>query len=377
MPNYVAFWPSKAERFIEVLRIAIRITARGLRVSVDCFSILFHRGEFCVPHLHKKGDYVGYDPTISNNYLVLSQQKTSLVMNIPPRPKTSGTAGQDHDLSRRSFLKRGVLASTALALGTGLYAWRIEPHWIELTHRLMPLADLPKSLVGKRIVQLSDLHIGPVDNEYLRKVFQHVTALEPDYLVLTGDFMTSEGTEQIDLTIDTLKSLPTTTTPTIATLGNHDYTRRFNDRRTANLLSDKLRGSGIHLLRNESLDIDGLQFAGCDDLWSGQANIVRTFQYYDDSRAGITLAHNPDLADLSGWGPFRGWILSGHTHGGQCRLPLIGAPILPINNRAYRSGHVSLDEQRDIYINRGIGYKHRFRLGARPEVTVFELTAIA
>lgn len=270
-----------------------------------------------------------------------------------------------------------MLATTTLAVGAGLYGWRLEPHWVEFTQRKMPLANLPKKLIGRRIVQLSDLHIGPVDNDYLRQVFRRVTELDPDYLVLTGDFMTANGTEQLELTIDTLKELPLVTTPTIATLGNHDYTLRFNHLETANQLTEGMRKSGIHVLRNESLDIDGLQFAGCDDLWSGQASLVRTFDNFDDSRAGIALAHNPDLADLSGWGPFRGWILSGHTHGGQCRFPLIGSPVLPINNRAYCSGHVSLGHQRDIYINRGIGYKRRLRFGVRPEVTLFELEAIS
>lgn len=86
------------------------------------------------------------------------------------------------------------------------------------------------------------------------------------------------------------------------------------------------------------------------------------------------LAHNPDIVDLPQWTTFRGWVLSGHTHGGQCRLPLLGAPVVPVRNRRYTAGHVQIAQGRDLYVNSGLGYKRRLRFGVRPEVTVFTLT---
>ena len=62
---------------------------------------------------------------------------------------------------RRRFLRKGLGSTVALAAGTGLYTWRIEPHWVEFVERALPIANLPAALVGRTLVQLSELHVGP------------------------------------------------------------------------------------------------------------------------------------------------------------------------------------------------------------------------
>lgn len=257
------------------------------------------------------------------------------------------------------------------------YAWRVEPHWVEVVRRPMPLVGLPASLVGKRVVQVSDLHVGDrVDNDYLRRTLRGLADLAPDYLAITGDFMTARGGEQIDAVVRTLAEGPIADVPTVACLGNHDYTRTFRNRQVATRLADALRDAGLHLLRNGSVEIDGLQWAGSGDMFSGECDVWTALADVDTDRGGILLAHNPDIADVGGYRGFRGWVLSGHTHGGQVRLPGIGAPVLPVHNRRYGAGHVRLDAMRDLYVNRGLGYTHRVRFGARPEVTVFTLARV-
>jgi predicted MPP superfamily phosphohydrolase len=109
-------------------------------------------------------------------------------MSSDNRPLLTGNQG----LTRRQWLGRGAAGGVTLALGSYGYARRIEPHWVEVTHHTMPLANLPPTLVGKRLVQISDLHVGPVvDNAYLRGALRGLADLEPDYLVITGDFMSS------------------------------------------------------------------------------------------------------------------------------------------------------------------------------------------
>ncbi len=280
-------------------------------------------------------------------------------------------------LSRRRFLKYASLGTLSVGVGCGLYAWRVEPHWVQITQMRMPLRNLPQSLIGKRIVQLSDLHIGPVvDNDYLRKVLGGIESLEPDYLILTGDFMTSVTDEQIELVVSTLKELPLQKVTTIGILGNHDYGKNFRQLATANKLDIALRRLGITMLRNDVAEIDGIQFAGIDDLWAGNDRVEATVANLSEAKPTIMLAHNPDLVDLEGWQSFEGWILSGHTHGGQCRLPWLGAPVVPVRNKTYVEGHHKLGKNRDLYINRGLGYKERIRFGVRPEVTIFELVDI-
>ncbi len=101
-------------------------------------------------------------------------------------------------LTRRRFLTLSGLAVS----GVGLYTWQIEPHWIEVVEREMPIAGLPQSLVGAKVVQISDIHVGPkVDSQYLIEAMQRVSALAPDLTVITGDFMTCRDNEQVDETI--------------------------------------------------------------------------------------------------------------------------------------------------------------------------------
>jgi predicted MPP superfamily phosphohydrolase len=85
------------------------------------------------------------------------------------------------------------------------------------------------------------------------------------------------------------------------------------------------------------------------------------------------LCHNPDAADLPVWGNHRGWILCGHTHGGQCKPPFLPPPLLPVKNRKYTAGVIDLSWHRHMYINRGLGHLLRVRFNVRPEVTVFRL----
>lgn len=86
------------------------------------------------------------------------------------------------------------------------------------------------------------------------------------------------------------------------------------------------------------------------------------------------LCHNPDACDLPVWNGFSGWILAGHTHGGQVRPPFLPAPILPVKNRKYDQGKIELDQGRTLYINRALGHLIPIRFNVRPEITLFTLT---
>ena len=87
----------------------------------------------------------------------------------------------------------------------------------------------------------------------------------------------------------------------------------------------------------------------------------------------LVLCHNPDACDLNVWAGYQGWILAGHTHGGQCKPPFLPAPLLPVRNRRYTAGAFELTGNRQLYISRGIGHLQRVRFNVRPEVTVFTL----
>ena len=261
------------------------------------------------------------------------------------------------------------MAAPALA---GLYTWRVEPIWEEYVSLQLPIRNLPRALEGRSLVQLSDIHVGDrVSSGYLAGVFDAVTRLKPDIVAYTGDFISYAGPGTLDQLRRLAGRLPRGGLGTIAVLGNHDYGEGWRQGAVADAVVRILSGAGCAVLRNETARVHGLNIGGVDDLWSGCA---RWGAWMTDLKApALMLCHNPDACDLPHWGGYEGWILAGHTHGGQCRPPFLPPPLLPVRNKRYTAGVFDLDGGRRLYINRGLGHLTRVRFNVRPEVTVFEL----
>lgn len=274
-------------------------------------------------------------------------------------------------MSRRQFM---LLSGVALA-GAGTLAWTfaIEPEWMEITRRALPIRGLPATLAGKTLVQLSDIHVGPsVSDDYVEKVFAQVKALRPDFVAYTGDF-TSYHADVYRQTERMYRDLPRGSIGTVGILGNHDYGINWAQPNVAARITDILRAAGVTLLFNESVALGGLQFTGMGDLWAGRFDAPRALASRDPSIPGIVLSHNPDTVDLPGWTGYEGWVLSGHTHGGQCKPPFLPPPVLPVKNKRYSAGAFDLSGRRQMYISRGVGHVMKVRFNVRPEVTVFDL----
>ena len=260
--------------------------------------------------------------------------------------------------------------------GTGLYTWRVEPHWIEVVERDLPIGNLPAALDGRTLVQISDLHAGDsVDTDYLIGAIKCVSSLEPSMTVISGDFMTCESPEHIETVARVLEHLHPGALGCFAVLGNHDYTLSWSRRDVADALARRLSQLGIHVLRNEYRLVAGLQIVGLDDFWSPCFKPDAVIPNVDWHRPALTLCHNPDGVDHPVLATCRGWILSGHTHGGQCKAPFLPPPLLPVANRRYTAGEFALTHDRRLYINRGLGHLLRVRFNVRPEITVFRLRA--
>jgi predicted MPP superfamily phosphohydrolase len=275
-------------------------------------------------------------------------------------------------ITRRHLLGSAV-AATASALGVGLYTWQVEPHWLEVVRRPLPIEGLPAALRGATLAQLSDIHVGPrVADRYVLATFRRVTALAPDIVAYTGDFTSYEDgvfarAERV------YRDAPRGRLATLGILGNHDYGPGWAHPEVASRLAEQFQQAGITILRNQVTEVSGLQVAGLDDLWARRFSPESAFQQMDPTRPAIVLSHNPDTVDLPGWSAYRGWILAGHTHGGQCKPPFLPPPLLPVRNRRYTSGEFSLADARRLYISRGIGHLLQVRFNVRPEVTLFEL----
>ena len=270
--------------------------------------------------------------------------------------------------------RRRLLQGAAVTAGLGLYAWRVEPHLVEFVTRDLPIARLPAPLIGRTLVQLSDVHVGPlVDDAYVQGVFDRVTALAPDIVCYTGDLVTFRD-DGFEAQIARMYAAPPRgRLATLASTGNHEYGPRWAHPEIAHRVTAIVADGGIRMLRNAIADVEGLQIVGLDDLWGRQFDSVAAFASLDRTRAMLALSHNPDTADLDAWRGFEGWILAGHTHGGQVRLPFLPPPIVPVQNHTYTAGAFDLTGNRQMYISRGVGHFLRVRLNVRPEVTVFTL----
>ncbi|HQD61791.1 MAG TPA: metallophosphoesterase [Propioniciclava tarda] len=276
-------------------------------------------------------------------------------------------------LTRRRLLQlSGGVA--ALGLGGGAaYGSLVELHDLRFVRRPLPVENLPDAWVGRTIVQLTDVHVGPhVADDYLLRTFDAVARLAPDVLVITGD-LTSDEPGIVEHAQRIYAHLPAGRLATLAILGNHDYGRGWKDLAHADrlvaALSDRMR-----FLRNESIEVDGLRFFGTEDLWSEQLSLRTTLRGIDPDTPAVGLVHNPDAIDLGGWGGYRGWVLSGHTHGGQVRPPIGPPPILPVVNRWYASGEFEIDGGRRLYVCPGVGHASvPIRMNCPPEVAVHTL----
>ena len=280
-------------------------------------------------------------------------------------------------MKRNLFTRRRILglgaASVAAGGATLSYTALVEPFWLELVERDLPIRNLPESLKGKTLVQVSDIHAsGRVSENYLIESFTRVDELKPDIIVYTGDFITVDGETEGSMA-RVFPHLPKGRIGTVAILGNHDYGVNWAQEEWAQKIIGLLDARGIPVLRNEVLDVGGLQILGLDDSWADKIDLVKGLASLEPERASLVLSHNPDTVDQGDWSGYQGWILSGHTHGGQCKPPFLPPPLLPVTNKLYTSGHFELSGGRDLYINRALGYLHQVRFNVRPEVTVFKL----
>jgi predicted MPP superfamily phosphohydrolase len=277
-------------------------------------------------------------------------------------------------MRRRAFLAR-IIGGSAVGVGTcAAYAWSVEPHWPEVVHLELPVESLPDRLEGAVLVQISDLHVGrDVDDAYLTRCLRTVRGLAPDLLALTGDLVSVRDVDDglvFGKLARVLAHLPPTRHGTFAVLGNHDYGRAWSHADVAARVSGELERRGVRVLRNACARVEGLDVVGVDDLWARRADPRRALGLRTGG-ASLVLCHNPDALDELDWAGYRGWVLAGHTHGGQCRPPFLPPPILPVRNRRYAAGVVHLADGRSLYVNRGLGHLQRVRFNVRPEITAF------
>lgn len=273
-------------------------------------------------------------------------------------------------LTRRQFLT-GLASAPLLGVSaTAAYASLIEPDDYELSETDIFIRDLPDSFDGFRITQVSDIHHSRIVSlEEVRRVVRLAQSTRPDMIALTGDYTTMYR-RYIEPCAEVLGTL-SAPEGVWAVLGNHDY---YTD---AQLTVRALERRQIQVLDNQNSLIrrgaDALQLAGVEDWSWGRTNWERAFYGINRQRPSVLLSHQPRVLDLA---ETRGisLILSGHTHGGQVSLPLIGSPARFISDEMKYSRGLYERNGTQLYVSRGTGVIGLpLRLGARPEIAVLRL----
>ncbi|HTV04288.1 MAG TPA: metallophosphoesterase [Acidobacteriaceae bacterium] len=285
-------------------------------------------------------------------------------------------AERKNKVSRRTFLKVAGVA----AIGFPLYGTEVSRHEISVERRTIHLRRLPDVFHGMRIVQISDFHYEEFTEPYfLREIVERVNRLKPDAVIFGGDYVTmgilpkSRTISNAEPCIEILSGVACPLR--FAVLGNHDSGFAGPAVRSA------LANHRLPLLYNSNtpLERDGkrLWIAGTGDACAKSVDLNEAVPTASrtDGEAVILLLHEPDLlpqvarynVDL---------MLSGHTHGGQIRFPLIPPVHLPVLGKKYVEGLFQLGPTQ-LYVNRGVGTVGLpMRFNCPPEITEITLSAV-
>jgi predicted MPP superfamily phosphohydrolase len=277
-------------------------------------------------------------------------------------------------LSRREFINLLLYGSIGGYLTTRLglaYSFLVETDWIDIQHINLTLPNLPKDFNGYRLAQISDIHfddwMSPIK---FSRVVDLVNKEQPDAIAITGDIISTDQQHNKEEISRELQRL-TPKDHVFAVLGNHDH---WTDPKFVTNLFVK---SGIINLPNKVTPVykgnSQLYFCGLDDYWERKTHLETIVDNLPKTGCAILMVHEPDYAEISAQTGRFDLQISGHSHGGQVSIPLLGPPIVPPYAEKYPSG-LYIVQSMYLYTNRGIGMiRPRVRFNRRPEITIFNL----
>ncbi len=280
------------------------------------------------------------------------------------------------DLRRRYIY--GIPALILLFLGLlGLWTCVWEPTRLVVRTHTIQMKSWPQDMRPLRVALLGDVHGGApfIDQKKLRDVVKLTNKEKPDMIFLLGDYVVmgvlGGKFMEPDVVAEGLRGLEAPL-GVYAILGNHDWW--YNGPKVA----QAFRSVGYNVLENQNVPvtIDGhtLYVVGLEDEWTRRPDVVKVLSKIPVGEPTIVLAHNPDT--FPRLPPVNGITFAAHTHGGQVRLPFMGAPIVPSRYRQrYVAGHVE-EGTEQMFVTSGIGTSLLpLRLGVLPEIAVITLSS--
>ncbi len=267
----------------------------------------------------------------------------------------------------------GLAVSSSLLVGYGL---GIEPFWPEVTRLTLTLPHLPRQMDGLTLLQISDIHAGHlIKAADIRRIVALCNAQNADLIVITGDMLQDHRGAD-----DCARELSALWAPlgVYAIMGNHE-------RYLPPALGEyPFRDAGLTVLCNQAHPLERrgevIWLIGLDDILMRRGDLEQALRCAPPQACKIALIHEPDYADmvqkqLENTPCTLDLQLSGHTHGGQIRLPGVGPLLLPVLGRKYPAGLYRLSNMW-LYTHRGVGMASPpIRLGCRPELALFTLKA--
>ena len=273
---------------------------------------------------------------------------------MPPVLVEAPAVTQPSLLTRRVFLGSGAAAAAGLAL----YAGEHGRHQLELERRTIRIAHLPEAFAGFRIAQISDIHLAEyTEPGFVQEAVRRINALRPDLVLITGDYICMgpinhrSAEKYIPVAAELLGALQCP--HRYGVLGNHDWMVN------GDMIVDHMRAVGIPILHNSNLPIERgnarIWVAGIMDALSWESDVPASLpKHAADNEPVILMAHEPDILPAVAQLNRVDLMLSGHTHGGQVRLPFLPPLLLPPLGQRFVEGHFRMGRTQ-LYVNRGIG----------------------
>lgn len=270
------------------------------------------------------------------------------------------------DLDRRDFLKKGLGVAAVAPFVISGYGVLLARHRFEIEYFDLPFHDFSSALSQLSIVHLTDIHVGPfMPAEELAAYVEAVNRLKPDFVALTGDFV-STSLNEIAPCVDTLAELKARY-GIFACIGNHDVYARADGE-----LTRSFRQKGIHVLRNDAVSIPigntAVNILGIDDLRWGRPNLARALDvsHGKPGEVQILLSHRPEVFPQAARTGID-LVLSGHYHGGQIKLGpgpdslSIARFVTPYAEGLFQLSRRRLERSREdannavLFVGRGVG----------------------
>ena len=285
-------------------------------------------------------------------------------------------------ISRRVFLKKAagaLFAFLGLSSGGMAYAHFIEPERLDIHVEEFCHPLIPPSFDGMTLILFSDTHIGfQYTLKQMQKHVAIINSLQPDLVFFTGDLLDNPNFFTKKHVVSGILRKIKAPFGKFAVYGNHDHGGYGTE-----VYKKILEDSNFQLLRNESkkislIDKQNIYIAGIDDAMLGSPNIPEAIKKIPENQFTILLSHAPDLADKASLFPIQ-LQLSGHSHGGQIKLPFVGALITPPYGTKYPEGRYELvnHHKLTLYVNRGLGTTRLpYRFYAVPEITKIVLRSV-